>query len=298
MTAPKQFSPAFQEYASAFEMENEPFLFYYKVGHDHTISREKFTRKEFLSLARKAAGLLKINGCRKGHRILHCFGANDFNDLAFRLASSLIGTIPVTVNWQADPLARMIYKFEDTDATMVVHSPSFDSNLLHGLKSKNPNVPFLDTHKLEKQKEIAEDEYLGEIDTDFTKIIIYTSGTTGNPKGVELTYRNYSTNRDTFEQMLEIKEKDRFAVLIVNPMHHTNSTAITDWALRRPGSHIHLIERYSSKYWKILKDVADEGYDRIVAPTVSRHFDFLETLSTTKNLDIDMGKLKKSHVSN
>lgn len=36
----------------------------------------------------------------------------------------------------------------------------------------------------------------------------------------------------------------------------------------------------------------DKGYDRIVAPTVSRHFDFLETLSTSQKLDIDMKKLK------
>jgi len=248
MTAPKGFSPAFQEYASAFVETNKPFLFYYRIEDDQTISRTKFTRKEFLSLVRKAAGLLKANGCDKGHRILHCFGANDFNDLAHRLASSLIGIIPVTVNWQADPLERVIYKFENTDATMVVHSPSFDSNLLHGLKSKLHDVPFFDTHELEKQKEITENDYLHDIDTHFTKIIIYTSGTTGNPKGVELKYRNYSTNCNTFEQMLEIKEKDRFAVLVVNPLYHTNSTAITDWALRRLGSHIHLIERYSTQY--------------------------------------------------
>ena len=79
-------------------------------------------------------------------------------------------------------------------------------------------------------------------------------------------------------------------------MHHTNATFITDWALRRPGSQLHLLERYSTQYWSIvasvvmqcsLHDVAGmtESEDitvktgavarRVVCPLVSRHIDFL-----------------------
>ena len=94
-------------------------------------------------------------------------------------------------------------------------------------------------------------------------------------------------------------------------MHHTNSTAFTDWALRRPGTHLHLYERYTTKYWSTLAQIALNGDGvekeeemeklvkeqgasglRIIAPTVSRHFDFLETLIQEKRLPIDPKVLK------
>ena len=79
-------------------------------------------------------------------------------------------------------------------------------------------------------------------------------------------------------------------------MHYIHSISITDWALRRPGSQLHLLERYSTQYWSIvssvvlqcsLQDVAGmtESDDvtvktgsvtrRVICPLVSRHIDFL-----------------------
>ncbi len=287
-------SPAFSNYSKAFANADDSFIFYYTFGDNHQINRISLTRGDFLSLSKKAAKVLKANGCAKGDRILHCFGSNDYHDLAFRMAGALIGTIPVTVNWQADSLERVIHKFENTGGTMVIFNPMFNPELLKGLKIRLPDIPFFNTTKLGAQTAILEDEVLADIETDFPKIIIFTSGTTGEPKGVSLSYRNYATNQATFEQMLEIKHTDRFATLIVNPLHHTNSTAITDWALRRPGSHIHLIERYTTLYWRILSDVARESYDRIVAPTVSRHFDFLEELHVSERLPVTLEKLKSA----
>lgn len=78
----------------------------------------------------------------------------------------------------------------------------------------------------------------------------------------------------------------------------SNSITIIDWALRRPGSQLHLLERYSTQYWSIvssvvmqcsLQDVAGmiESDDdvtiktkgtvarRVICPLVSRHIDFL-----------------------
>lgn len=290
----KKYSPAFRDYRRAFEDPDQPFLFYYRFENDNSINRLTFTRGEFFSLARKAAGVLKTNGQGKGCRILHCFGANDCHDLAFRVGSMLIGTVPVTVNWQDDSLERVIYKYQKTGATMVVISPSFNSALREGLKSNLPGVPFFNTEELEARNEISMDDCRDDIDHEFTKIIIFTSGTTGYPKGAQLPYRSYRNNRAAFEQMLAVKESDTFAVLIVNPLHHTNSTAITDWALRRPGSCLHLIERYSTKYWAILSDCVATGYDRIIAPTVSRHFDFLEELATTGRLPLALERLKEA----
>lgn len=55
---------------------------------------------------------------------------------------------------------------------------------------------------------------------------------------------------------LQVDEACRFRPVIVNPMHHTNSTAFTDWALRRPHTHLHLFERYTTGYWGVLASLA------------------------------------------
>ena len=101
-----------------------------------------------------------------------------------------------------------------------------------------------------------------------------TSGTTAKPKGVVLSYSSYETNRKTFEDFLELNRPEHsneegdvdeedaevtFVPVIVNPMHHTNSTAFTDMALRRPGTHLHLFPKYTTAYWKVLVDLVGEG---------------------------------------
>jgi acyl-CoA synthetase (AMP-forming)/AMP-acid ligase II len=55
-----------------------------------------------------------------------------------------------------------------------------------------------------------------------------------------------------------------------------------------------LIERYSTSYWKILTEVSEQNYDRILAPTVSRHFDFIAELDKAKRLPVSLNKLKSA----
>ena len=285
-------SPALKDYLPAFENSQEPFLFYYSLGEGKQSLCTAFTREALWVQARKAATVIRKVGCKAGDCFALCYGANHYSDLAFRMASTMTGTTPVTINWQADTIARISYKIELTECKLAVADSHFNPEYLNSIRNQFPDIGVFHVDSLDSQTELPDHEFSGGLDLESTRIIVFTSGTTGQPKGVQLPYRSYRTNRSTFEHFLKIKQADRFAVLIVNPLHHTNSTAITDWALRRPNSHIHLLEKYTTDYWKILSEVASRNYDRLVAPTVSRHFDFLENLDRTGKLPIGSEELK------
>jgi acyl-CoA synthetase (AMP-forming)/AMP-acid ligase II len=288
------FSSALQGYAPAFQSPEQPFLNYYPVGTHQKTALVHFTRGRFWSLAKKAAFVIRAHGCEPGDAVAHCFGSNHYHDLAFRLAATMTGTIPITINWQADTLDRILYKIEATGSRLAITRTPFDRKHIRSLGERFPALPVYDTEPLEKETELPEEEFSRDGGAESTRIIVFTSGTTGLPKGVRLPYRAYETNRATFEQFLDVRPEHNFAVLVVNPFHHTNSTAITDWAMRRPGSHIHLVERYSTIYWKLVRDTAGPHYDRLVAPTVSRHFDFLETLDREGRLPVGLDDLKRA----
>ena len=102
-----------KDYLDAFKNPQDAFLSYYALGQDRKVEQTQFSRGEFLALARKAAWVLEHNGCKMGDCFSLCMGANHPYDLAFRLASVMTGTTPVTINWQADTLERIVYKIED-----------------------------------------------------------------------------------------------------------------------------------------------------------------------------------------
>jgi acyl-CoA synthetase (AMP-forming)/AMP-acid ligase II len=287
-----RYSPALKDYLPAFENSQEPFLFYYSSGEGKYGLCTTLTRDSLWVQARKAASVIRNAKSKTGDYFALCFSANHYFDLAFRLASIMTGTTPVTINWQADTIAQISYKIELTECKLAVTDSGFNPEYLDSIGNQFSSIKVFQVDDLDSQTELPENEFSANLDLESTRIIVFTSGTTGQPKGVQLPYRAFRTNRSTFEQFLEIKPSHNFAVFIVNPLHHTNSTAITDWALRRPNTHIHLIEKYTTNYWKILSEVASRNYERLVAPTVSRHFDFLENLDRTGTLPINSEELK------
>jgi acyl-CoA synthetase (AMP-forming)/AMP-acid ligase II len=212
--------------------------------------------------------------------------------LAFRLAAVLTGCVPVTINWQADDNERVLYKAKITDAKLVVYDDGF-ANRIQEMKTNLPAIPFIKADTAGEHKMASQQKYPS-LSYDDEKIIVFTSGTTGKPKGVSLSHRSYLANRLTFESYFMTSEPTQLDLLLTNPLHHTNSSALSDWGMRRKRAIIHLLERYTTAYWKILTEVAHNKRGLLVAPMVSRHIDFLEDLTIQSKLPVDIASLKEA----
>ncbi len=291
VTSLSSFASPIDEYQAAFENRTEPFLNYY-TSNGRNINKFTLTRGDFWDLACLGAAYLTDQGLSKGDRIVHCFSDNSFYDLAFRLAETLVGCVPVTVNWQADNTERIVYKTTITDSKLVIYDKGFAVRI-------EELMPYLSEKSFFAIEKIQEYQPLGNwasppLSYDDEKIIIFTSGTTGKPKGVSLSHRSYLANKLTYRQYFRMSENTQLDLLLVNPMHHTNSTALTDWGMRRRGAIIHLVQRYSTLFWSILAEVARQKRDILITSIVSRHIDLLENFFARSKPPLEETELKEA----
>ena len=285
------FSSPLDEYRAAFEDRAQLFLNYY-TSLEGEVKKLTLTRGEFWDLACSAAAYLSEHGLSKGDRIVHAFSSNSLCDLVFRLAAVLVGCVPVTINWQADDNERVLYKSKVTDAKLILYDDGF-ANGVEDMKPELLPMSFLEAEKVKGYQASSPLTYLP-LSYDDERMIIFTSGTTGKPKGVSLSHRSFLANRLTFEQYFGMSETTQLDLLLTNPLHHTNSSALSDWGMRRGETIIHLLQRYTTAYWKILAEAASSKRDLLIAPIVSRHIDFLESLSTQSKLPVERDKLKEA----
>jgi acyl-CoA synthetase (AMP-forming)/AMP-acid ligase II len=291
VTALSPFSSPLDEYRAAFQNREQPFLNHYTFE-GRNIQKRSLTRGDFWDLACSAGAYLAEMGLAKGDRVVHFFSHNSLYDLIFRLGAVLVGCVPVTVNWQADSDETVLYKAKVSKAKLLVYDKSF-ADRVAAMKSRLVSVLLVEAERIEHSPGNSQLKS-PPLSFDDERIIVFTSGTTGRPKGASLPHRSYLANRLTFEQYFGASEKTQIDLLLVNPLHHANSTAFSDWAMRRAGTRIHLVQRYATLYWKILAEVAASKGDLLIAPMVSRHIDFLENLSAQSELPVAGEELKKA----
>jgi len=291
VTSMTYFSSPTEEYCAAFENRDSPFLYFYTFR-EASIEKRALTRGEFWELACSAAAHLANLGISKGDRIVHCFSSNSLYDLVFRLALIFLGGSPVTINWQVDDNSRIAYKVTITKARICIYDRGFASRV-EELKASLPKVVFFEAEEVDKHLLPYIAPY-APLDYDDERIVVFTSGTTDKPKGVSLSHRSYLTNRLTYESYFGLSETTPLDLFLVNPLHHTNSTALSDWALRRKGVVLHLLEYYTTRYWKVLNDAVQHKRGLFIVPLVSRHIDFLDSLFEQGRLPVREDELKEA----
>ena len=291
VTSLTRFSSILDEYRAAFVERAQLFLNYYTFQGE-SIQQRSLTRGEFWDLATSAVAGLHDRGLSKGDRIILGFSENSLYDLVFRLAAILMGCVPVTINWQSDDNEYIIYKTQLTDAKLMVYDDGF-AGRVEKIRAGLPFVQFFEASRVEDYPAAHPLTY-PELSYDDEQMIIFTSGTTGQPKGVSLSHRSYLATRLTFEQYFNMSPSTQLDLLLVNPLHHVNSSALSDLGLRRGGAIIHLLQHYTTAYWKILVEVAHKKRELLVTSLVSRHIDFLESLATEAKAPIEEAEIQEA----
>lgn len=146
---------------------------------DKGLIETQISRVQFWRLASRAARLLKHElGLSLGDSHVHFFSGNTVEDLILRMAAVLVGTVPVTVNWDGDTLDRIIYKVKASSARVVFIHGKTPTEQVEGVKAAAPDVKVVDVERLWRETEMLPiSEIEAGVAEESTRIIIYTSGT-------------------------------------------------------------------------------------------------------------------------
>lgn len=156
------------------------FISHYDFLPDKSMVVSNYTRSKFWVLVMRCITLIQDLGGVKGMKVIHYVSGNRLEDLVFRTASIFLGTIPVTINWQADILSQIEYKITVTDAKIMIiddHTPN-----LPELKAKYPDIHVVNIKDIYASQPIAQkdlESFLCDTDVarmDDIRCIIFTSG--------------------------------------------------------------------------------------------------------------------------
>ena len=147
-------------------------------GKDGGIEKTELTRRQLWDLAKTAAYVLKAHGLSKGDCVTHYFTRNSHLDVAFRLGATMLGCVPVTVNWQADTPERVVYKVSATKSKLMLTDAGVPAAALELVRAQVPALVVGEAEALVKAAAtIADEDMCSDLGPRDTRIVIFTSGT-------------------------------------------------------------------------------------------------------------------------
>ena len=83
-------------------------------------------------------------------------------------------------------------------------------------------------------------DLMSTINADDTSSLIYTSGTTGNPKGVELTNKNFKVELDSVAEVLKFNQGEKYVSWL--PLAHVFGQLVDNHYWVRRALHMHIVD--------------------------------------------------------
>ena len=138
--------------------------------------------------------------------------------------------------------------------------------MMEGIDTLNHDKVIIWDEFIARGESINESEVLtriDEIDPDSTSCLIYTSGTTGNPKGVELTHKNWMFDLESVEKRFQFSQGDKYVSWL--PLAHVFGQLVDNHYWIRKAMHLHIVDSplYVVDYAKEVKPHLFIGVPRI-----------------------------------
>ena len=138
--------------------------------------------------------------------------------------------------------------------------------MMEGIDTLNHDKVIIWDEFIARGESINESEVLtriDEIDPDSTSCLIYTSGTTGNPKGVELTHKNWIFELESVEKTFQFSQGDKYVSWL--PLAHVLCQLVDNHYWIRKAMHLHIVDSplYVVDYAKEVKPHLFIGVPRI-----------------------------------
>ena len=95
---------------------------------------------------------------------------------------------------------------------------------------------------IKKGESVNESDVLARMDTvtpDDTSCLIYTSGTTGNPKGVELTHKNWTFELDSIQKTFQFYQGERYVSWL--PLAHVFGQLVDNHYWMKSALHLYVV---------------------------------------------------------
>ncbi len=217
------------------------------------------TYKEMQPLVHNfAAGLLKL-GLQKGERVaLISEGRNDW--VMSELGILYVGGINVPISVKIDELNDLKFRLAHSGCKFVIVSKT----QLEKIRKIEIDLPelekviVLDEISDPKNNELTRaqvlslgEDYLKNNSKEFTNIwqsinnddyanICYTSGTTADPKGIILTHRNYTSNIEQANALIDVPEY--YSSLLILPWDHSFAHTVGIYFLMKNGASMASVE--------------------------------------------------------